>query len=243
MKVTASLSLPEALPRNPGSCVVAIDVLRASTTIVTALRNGCLEAIPVATIDDARRVAASRPGALLCGERRGKRIEGFDLGNSPHEYSRQAVDGRTLVLSTTNGTVLLKKYDGFERVVGCFANLRTLVPWLLERSIDRGVHIACAGKLNRPGLEDIACAGAMVSLLDDSLATIECDDAALVALAVWKHFREDSVRAVSLSSHSEYLCSIGQRADIEYCSTIGDGPIPYMPAGADVIRDAEGGVD
>ena len=109
MKVSVSLSLAEAPPNGALSCVVAIDVLRASTSIVTAFRNGCLEVVPVATLDDAWRVAASRPDALLCGERMGKRVDGFDLGNSPLEYSPEVVSGRTLIMSTTNGTVLLRK--------------------------------------------------------------------------------------------------------------------------------------
>ncbi len=243
MKVSVSLSLAEAPPNGALSCVVAIDVLRASTSIVTAFRNGCLEVVPVATLDDAWRVAASRPDALLCGERMGKRVDGFDLGNSPLEYSPEVVSGRTLIMSTTNGTVLLRKYDEFERVVGCFANLHSLVQWLLEHYKGCDVHLACAGKLERPGLEDIACAGAIVAMLRRSQESVECDDGALVALSVWEHLDEDPAKAVFSSSHGEYLCSIGYKDDLKYCSVIGEGPVPCIPVGTTAIRGAGGDVN
>lgn len=214
---------------------MAIDVLRASTTIVTAVRNGCAEIIPVASIDDARDVAASRPDVLLCGERYGRLIDGFDLGNSPLEYTRPRVGGRTLVLATTNGTVLLNRYRQYERVIGCFANLQGIESYLSAISGDRDVHIACAGKLGRPGLEDIACAGAIVSRLLRRSETTRCDDGALAALAVYRGFDEDPTSAVSKGEHAAYLCSIGFGPDVELCSQVGSGPVPRMPAGAVTI--------
>lgn len=243
MRISVSLSLPEALPsdlRDP--IVVAIDVLRASTTIVTAVHNGCAEITPVGTIEDARGIAASRPDVLLCGERQGRRIDGFDLGNSPFEYTRSRVSGRSLVLATTNGTVLLSRYRQYERVIGCFANLQSIESYMSELPRDRDVHIACAGKLGRPGLEDIACAGAIVSRMLLQCGTPRCDDGALAALAVYRSFDEDPTSAISKSEHAAYLCSLGMGRDVRLCSEIGSGPVPRMPAGAVVISCTEGGV-
>lgn len=241
MRITASLSLLEPLPDDTQTCVVAIDVLRASTTIATAVCNGCLEVVPVATIEEARCIADSRPGVLLCGERGGRRIEGFDLGNSPYEYSRQVVQGRTLVLTTTNGTVLLSRYSRFERLVGCFRNLQTVVRVLLDQFGERDVHLASAGEVKKPGLEDIACAGAIVSALKScSKDSVECDDAALVALAVWESMGRNPAKALFESNHGKYLCNLGLQADVEYCSVIGNLPVPYMPAGAMTIRGVSG---
>lgn len=243
VRVSVSLSLSEVGRGDPQrAIVVALDILRASTTIVTAFRNGCAEIIPVASVDEAREIARLRPGVLLCGERGGRRIDGFDLGNSPLEYTRESVSGRSLVLTTTNGTAALSRYRGFERIVGCFANVHSVVRHLLASCRDRDVVLVCAGEHGKPGIEDIACAGAIVSLVREGCGEIDCDDGALTAAAVWKHFGEDAVAAVSAGSHSRDLCRIGFGRDVEYCSRIGEGPVPWMAAGADSIFAGEGGV-
>lgn len=245
MRVTVSLSLSEPFENCPESrVVVAIDVLRASTTIVTAIGNGCTEIVPVASVDDAWAAFRSRPDALLCGERKGKRIDGFDLGNSPLEYTSEAVNGRSLILTTTNGTVLLERHRKCERVIGCFANLYSVIRHLTSSCGIRDVHLACAGKLNRPGLEDIACAGAMVSLIQRRCSEIDCDDGALTAAAVWQRFDGSASEAVSSGTHARYLRSIGFGSDVVFCSRAGDGSVPRMPAGAEALSlsSSEGGV-
>ncbi len=243
VRVSVSLSLSEMGKGEPQrAMVVALDILRASTTIVTAFRNGCLEIIPVASVDEAREISGLRQGVLLCGERGGRRIDGFDLGNSPLEYTRDSVGGRSLVLTTTNGTAALSRYRAFERVIGCFANLRSLVRHLLASGRDRDVVLVCAGEHGRPGIEDIACAGAIVSSIRDGCADVDYDDGALAAAAVWKHFGEDAFAAVSSGSHARSLRRIGFGRDVEYCSRMGEGPVPWMAAGADSIFAGEGGV-
>jgi 2-phosphosulfolactate phosphatase len=237
------LSLSEAPKGDPKSgVVVALDILRASTTIVTAFRNGCAEIVPVASVDDAREISRLRQGVLLGGERKGRRIDGFDLGNSPLEYTAESVCGRSIVLTTTNGTALLHRFSEFERVVGCFANLHSVAGYLLDSYRDRGVVLVCAGRLGDPGIEDVACAGAIVSLVQNACSEAECDDAALTAVAVWKYFGEDAFAAVSAGSHARCLYSIGFGRDVEYCSRIGQGPVPHMAAGAVSIYAGEGGV-
>ena len=195
----------------------------------------------MASVEEAREISRLRQGVLLCGEREGRRIDGFDLGNSPLEYTRESVSGRSLVLTTTNGTAALSRYRAFERLVGCFANLHSVVRHLLDSCRDRDVLLVCAGKLGGPGIEDIACAGAIVSLIRHGCAEADCDDGALTAVAVWKHFGENALAAVSAGSHARYLCSIGYGRDVEYCSVIGEGPVPCMAAGADSIFAGEGG--
>ena len=144
MTVSVLLSLSEVRRRDPQrAIVVALDILRASTTIVTAIRNGCVEIVPVASVEEAREISRLRQGVLLCGEREGRRIDGFDLGNSPLEYTRESVSGRSLVLTTTNGTAALSRYRAFERLVG-LCNLHSVVRHLLTCR-DRDVLLVCAG--------------------------------------------------------------------------------------------------
>lgn len=127
-----------------GGIAVIIDVLRASTTMAWALAAGATGIVPCASIDEARAAAAARPGSLLGGERGGVRIEGFDLGNSPAEYTTAAVGGKVVVFTTTNGTRALKRSLQAERVVvGALANLSAVVKVVLGSGLP--VHLVCAG--------------------------------------------------------------------------------------------------
>jgi 2-phosphosulfolactate phosphatase len=156
------LVAPEALA---GGTVVVIDVLRATSTITYALAAGARRVVPCGEIDEARRIAAGLPegGTLLGGERGGLAIEGFDLGNSPCEYTLQRVAGRTIVFTTTNGTRAMLHCRQAERVLlGAFVNLGAVVERL--RSADR-VHLLCAGTEGEISLEDVLAAGAIVNRL------------------------------------------------------------------------------
>src|SRR5918997_6156961 len=149
--------LPGLIPPGSlrGGVAVVLDVLRATTTMVHALASGCLAVVPCGEIDEALRVASALPAgsALLAGERAGVPIQGFDLGNSPSEFTPEVCRGKTLVMTTTNGTrAILACLDADRVIVGAFTNLRATVLELSEAG--RPVHLVCAGTDVRISVED-----------------------------------------------------------------------------------------
>lgn len=145
---------------------VAIDVLRATTTIVCALEAGAKEILPCLEVDEARRLAAQFPRdeVLLGGERKGLPIEGFDLGNSPEEYSAECVAGKTIVLTTTNGTRAIDRCRTARRtLIAAFLNATAVYQQLLE---EEQVHLVCAGTDSLVSRDDILLAGMLVERLE-----------------------------------------------------------------------------
>ena len=200
------------------SVVVVVDVLRASTTIVTALANGAARVIPCEETEEARRTAGSLPSeeVLLCGERGSRRIPGFDLGNSPAEYTRDRVEGRTLVFTTTNGTRLLRRSAGCRQVcVGGFVNARAVVGMLSSREED--CAIACAGQEGRFSMEDAVCAG-MIAEAWSLGADGALGDAARAAVLLHRYYAEDLRKMAEASSHGRTLLGLGLDRDLELCT-------------------------
>ncbi len=154
-----------------GGLVVVIDVLRASTTICQALASGAKAVIPCLEVDEARQAASCyAPGeAVLGGERCGVRIEGFDLGNSPREYTPQTVGGRTVVFTTTNGTSALRQCSQASRVIiGAFVNLSAVCREVQTALAAGGdAHLLCAGTRGEITGEDVLFAGALMRQLDE----------------------------------------------------------------------------
>ncbi|MEO7999137.1 MAG: 2-phosphosulfolactate phosphatase, partial [Gemmatimonadaceae bacterium] len=160
--------LGDALPTPAevaGKVVVVIDVLRAATTAVTALANGARAVIPFDSVDEPAVFAKQyeRNEIRLAGERKMLRIPGFDLGNSPEEYTPAAVKGRTILYSTTNGTVALLATAGAKSCMfGAFVNCAATVAAVRADTRTTGdVVIICAGHERRTALEDVVCAGRM----------------------------------------------------------------------------------
>ncbi|MFM7245513.1 MAG: 2-phosphosulfolactate phosphatase [Planctomycetaceae bacterium] len=172
-----------------GGIAVVIDVLRASTTMITAVANGAVRVIPVADVAEARRIAADAgPTALLGGERGGVRIAGFDLGNSPLEYRPARVAGRTLVITTTNGTAALEASRGAREIlVGAIVN-RAAVAAAIRRLAVPGdaVHLVCAGTDGRVSAEDVLAAGAIVDAATHDGSRDVLDEAAQAAVAFFR---------------------------------------------------------
>jgi len=159
-----------------GGVAVVIDVLRASTTMITALAHGAAGIVPVADVDEARLLAGELgPRVVLGGERGGLRIPGFDLGNSPREYTAERVAGQTVVITTTNGTAALHaSRDAAEIVVGAIVNRRAVAEAVRWLAGDQGVvHLVCAGTDGVVSAEDVLAAGAIL----DAAAADGCDDA------------------------------------------------------------------
>ena len=178
-----ALTSPDELS---GGTVVVIDVLRASTTITHALASGAAEVIPCLEVDDARAVAAEFPtgAAVLGGERGGLPIEGFHLGNSPIDYTRRKVEGKTVAFTTTNGTkAMMHCRQAAEVLIGSFVNLSAVY-----ESISRAehLHLLCAGTGGRITREDVLFAGAIAArALADGRPDHELNDSARLAADAW----------------------------------------------------------
>lgn len=204
---------------------VVIDVLRATSTIVTALGNAALEVIPVVEpAEVAELIRKIGPGEFLAGgERKGLKIAGFDLGNSPSEYTKERVQGKKLVLCTTNGTKAIKSVQGAAEVyIGSFLNIQALTDHL--QSATRDVLLICSGREQNICLEDLACAGLMVYLLQAG-ARADLSDAAKTALYVWEKAGADLEGFVKETRHGRYLQEIGMGEDIGRCLALNKYPI------------------
>jgi 2-phosphosulfolactate phosphatase len=181
--------LPSLIPPGAlrGGVAVVVDVLRATTVMVHALAAGCEAILPCLEVDDARRVAASLPPgtAILGGERQGLPIDGFDLGNSPDDYTPQVCRGKTVVMTTTNGTrAILASLEAERVLIGAFANVTATITQCLDalrRSIP--VHLVCAGTDGQISLEDTALAGLIVHTLEPRGFPAANDSATLARMA------------------------------------------------------------
>lgn len=168
-----------------GGIAVAIDVLRATTTLVHGFNNGMAAMYPCETIEDAIAYRDEHgPEILLGGERGGEPIDGFDLSNSPHEWNRETVGGRTVAFTTSNGTrALLRSAEADRVVTGSFANLSAVVRFL--ESSDLPVHLVCAGTNGHIATEDVAFAGAVVDRLV-ARGNADLNDGAWIARGHWE---------------------------------------------------------
>jgi 2-phosphosulfolactate phosphatase len=208
-----------------GQVLVVIDVLRASTTLTAAVAAGVRRVIPCLEVDEARQLARQhRPAGpvVLGGERGGRPIGGFDLGNSPAEYQRGVVAGRTLVFTTTNGTRAMMRCVGAGRVlIGCFANLSAVARHLAD--LPR-VDLICAGTEGEASWEDTLFAGALVDRLGGESCRL--NDAALLALHAWRQvggFAASHARlteALQRGRGGRNLIAIDRSADIAWAATL-----------------------
>jgi 2-phosphosulfolactate phosphatase len=198
---------------------VILDVLRATTTLTIAFANGARRALPVATPEEAFALRRAMPGALLCGERDGRKVSGFDLGNSPDEYRPEIVSGRSLIFASTNGSqAMLCAQGARRRVLAAFVNAAAVVRALHG---EREVVLVCAGKLGRFALEDAGCAGLLVERLVARGARAAGDAAGLARALAPQDERE--VRAlVEGASHGRYLRRLGAAyaRDLERCAEL-----------------------
>jgi 2-phosphosulfolactate phosphatase len=217
MKVDAVLQ-PSELPflskrAEAGIVCVVFDVLRATSSMVAGLAGGVVEIFPAATIEAAMELKTLHPRALLGGERRGDRIEGFDLGNSPAEYVDRA--GASIIMTTTNGTVALQACAGVGTVlVGALSNLRAVAAAV--RSLNPGTLVAvCSGTGDGVALEDVWAAGALAEHFPEA----EWSDAALTAQAV-RRALPDAGEALRRSSNGRALLAKGRGSDIEWCASL-----------------------
>ncbi|WP_457654298.1 2-phosphosulfolactate phosphatase [Rhodocaloribacter sp.] len=211
-----------------GYTVVVIDVLRTSSTIATALSNGARAVVPVADMAEAGKIAANLDQAsfLMGGERSGKKIEGYHLGNSPLEYDRATVADKTIILNTTNGTnTILHAREAEHLVVGCFLNAQRVVDFAREKG--RDVALVCAGWRNRISLEDTLCAGLMLHRLWDGREPAAVSDSAHIAFTLFQNDGGNLHEAVEHCNHAQRLSEIGLHADVNYCTRV--DALPVLP--------------
>jgi 2-phosphosulfolactate phosphatase len=212
-----------------GRVVAMIDVLRASTTIATALASGARAVIPFESSEEAvtRSKQFERGAYLLAGERKMRRMEGFDLGNSPLEHTASAVEGKTVLLATTNGTKALLAVQGArDVVVASYVNL-TGVSSMLRAALRGGadISIICAGQERQFALEDAACAGRFVQNVTRRLSGVELNDAALAASLLDRKYGDNLMRLFETAAHGRALAAAGFEGDLAACAAVDSFPV------------------
>ena len=226
---------PQALP---GSTVLVIDVLRASTSMVAALSHGCAAIVPVGDPADARRRAGQLPAGtvLIAGERRGETIPGFDLGNSPLELGHPRVRGKTIVFTTSNGTrALLAARPAAAVGVAALVNLSAAAAWVLAGQ--RDVLLLCAGERGAVSLEDHVCAGLLVDRLLAQAPSAATTAAAEMARRAGQGYANGDVgRLAHDSSWAVRLASRGRGDDVAACLVLDtSGLVPVYRTDVDKI--------
>ncbi|MBW7465472.1 2-phosphosulfolactate phosphatase [Pontibacter aydingkolensis] len=195
-----------------GKAVVAVDILRATSTMVTAFAHGATDIFPVMKLEECQAYAAK--GCLIAAERDGVKAEGFDLGNSPFAYMNGNVQGRTIAITTTNGTRAIHlSMEADEIIVGSFLNLQAVANHLQELQLD--VLIVCAGWKGKFNLEDTLYAGALVERLQQAFSFE--NDATLASLYLYQTAKQDLVTFLRQSSHVRRLENLEIHKDIEFC--------------------------
>ncbi|MEO6313787.1 MAG: 2-phosphosulfolactate phosphatase [Chitinophagaceae bacterium] len=219
------------------SIVVIIDVLRATSTIATALYNGAKSIIPVDSVSRCIEISKQIRG-ITAGERDGKIAAGLEYGNSPFEYPREFIAGKTLVLTTTNGTRLLHMAldRGARQIItGSFPNLDAVCNYLLAQQLP--VVLACAAWKDRINIEDMLFAGAVVARVKDHF-DINCDSSQ-IAESMWSAAKDDVYGFMESKKASHYLrlSNYGLEKDIRYCLTPNSAPVlPFYEDGKLILQ-------
>ena len=195
------------------SIVVVIDILRATSSIVYGIENGATAIIPVAQVEDCLNY--SNHGYLLAAERNGEVVQGYDFGNSPFSYTKEKVGGKTVVLTTTNGTkaLHLARARAHQVVIGSFLNLKSLCDWLKLQN--KNVLLLCAGWKDNFNLEDTLFAGAVVAELRKEFTHF--DDSSVAAEDLFQLAKNDLRAYINKSSHSHRLAALNIEEDVKFC--------------------------
>jgi 2-phosphosulfolactate phosphatase len=232
------LFLPAELParEHPQRIAAVVDVIRATTTIVTAFQHGCRSIQPVASVEEAREARAVRPDAILAGEKGGKRLPGFDMGNSPREFMAGHAAGREVILNTSNGTKALRAVGAGRRVaIAAFLNRAAVAEWLVRQATD--ALILCSGYEGLFSLEDSVCAGGIVDWAAQKDAALVLGDGAKACRLLWEHYRSDLPGLLPRTAWGSHIVAIGLGADLEICARLdATDAVPVMADG--LIRPA-----
>lgn len=209
--------------------VVVIDVLRATSAICTAFDSGVEKIIPVPTVDEARKYIGKK-NYIVAAERNGEIVEGFDFGNSPFNYMDHDLTGKTLVLTTTNGTKTIDvAKEAKTLVIGSLLNLDVLCQWLIEK--EENTLLLCSGWRDKMNLEDTICAGAICEQLLESLKFQSIEDSSIVAKYLCRSAVSGYLGLLKSSSHRRRLRRLNMNADIKYCL------IPNQSTAIPILKD------
>jgi 2-phosphosulfolactate phosphatase len=230
---------PVGEQRMTGKTLVMIDILRASTTICQALKSGARAIIPVVEPGEATEMR-SKIGVditVLGGERKGIKIDGFDLGNSPLEYTEDKVKGKTVVLTTSNGT------RGYNRaalskllITGALVNISAVTRKVSQAGQD--VVILCAGQDGDFSIEDTLCGGMLLhKLLTDAKMELELNDAAELALLLYRSNSRALRQTIARGEHGRYLTKIGFGSDVEMATEVDSIPVLPISRESRIILD------
>ncbi len=194
--------------------VVVVDILRATSCMVTAFAHGVKSITPMANLEDCRKM--SDKGFITSGERNGEKVDGFDKGNSPFEYMNEDIRGNDIAFTTTNGTLAIEKSKhAKELIIGSFLNHSAVTNHL--RKTQNSILILCAGWKGRVNLEDTLFAGAVIEQMR-GVATPD-DDAPLASFHLYQKAKNNLVGFLNESSHVKRLNRLNIREDIEFCLT------------------------
>jgi 2-phosphosulfolactate phosphatase len=199
-----------------GKTAVVIDVLRATSVMITALENGAQKIIPALTVEEAQKRSKNlnRGTLLLCGERDAVRIDGFDLGNSPLEFRQDKVAGKTLIITTSNGTKALNACRDAEKVfIGAFLNAGAVAEKIKD---EKEVVLVCSGTAGRFSLDDGLCAAMIIEELA-KFVPVHPDDLGLALTKTWQSENGNPQKLLKDSFHLNYLLQKGFSGDVDYC--------------------------
>ena len=214
-QITVCLTSEQFPYYQTGSCnAVAIDILRATTSICTAFMNGAKEVIPISSIDELKRFIGTE--YIIAAERDGVKIDFADIGNSPNKFSRELVAGRGIAYSTTNGTRTVNLAAQCQNAaIGAFTNISAVYRWL--EADERDVFLLCSGWKGRFNLEDTVFAGAVAQKLIDSGKYTTICDSALAAMDLWSLAKPDLLGYIKKAAQNERLHKLNAADIFPYC--------------------------
>ncbi|OPX47033.1 2-phosphosulfolactate phosphatase family protein [Clostridium thermobutyricum] len=217
MKIDVIIT-PEYIDREyiKGKNIVVIDMLRATTVMVTAIGNGCKEVIPFLTVEEVLEKAKEigRENCILGGERNAEKIEGFDLSNSPLEYTKEVVEGKTILITTSNGTKALTKSLGAKRIfVGCVLNGKSVAEKLAK--INEDIIILNSGTNGEFTMDDFICTGYIIDEISKITNKIELTDISKTAQYIYEQ-NKDLESFISKAKHYGRMKELDLMPDVEY---------------------------
>ncbi|MFL5464181.1 MAG: 2-phosphosulfolactate phosphatase [Gemmatimonadaceae bacterium] len=212
-----------------GRLVTIVDVLRASTTVATALGNGAKTVIPLEGADEVifRSKEFARSEIRLAGEQKMYPITGFDLGNSPQAFTRKAVEGKTILITTTNGTRALLGVQGArDIVIASYVNFTAVLTMMkIAVSSNTDIAIICAGEEGSFTLEDAACAGRYVRAIPKRADAVQVNDAASASVMIEKKYGDNIAKVFKESTHGQALQEAGFGDDLAACAEVDSYPV------------------
>lgn len=215
------------------SIVVIIDIFRATSAICVAFHNGAEKIIPVATVEEAMKY--KEQGMLAGAERNALKLDGFDFGNSPYDYMGDHVKGKTIALTTTNGTQAIDAArDACKVVIGSFLNMDVLCQWLVRQN--KNILLLCSGWKNKFNLEDALFAGAVTTEISKLSNGFKMGDGCLALKYLYAQAEHEPIKFLVNASHKERLSKLGLKKDIRYCLTFNQAPVIPVLQGKYLVK-------